>query len=85
MEKEEEPHLLQGEGQQAEQARWAGGSVWEQERQRRDTDLGAGGPQTGSAPPLILLRLFRTVKTFLRFSPCRESYTTDPTLRPDCI
>lgn len=48
MEKEEEPYLLQGEGQQAEQARGAGESVWEQERQRWDTDLRAGAPETGN-------------------------------------
>lgn len=52
MEEEEEPHLLQGEGQQAEQARGAGESVWEQERRRRDPDLWAGVPETGNAPPL---------------------------------
>lgn len=48
VEKEEEPHLLQGEGQQGEPARWAGESVWEQERQRWDTDLRAGVPETGN-------------------------------------
>lgn len=48
MEEEEDPHLLQGEGQQAEQARWVGESLWEQERERRDTDLRAGASETGN-------------------------------------
>lgn len=58
MEKEEEPHLLQGEGQQAEQARWAGESVREQERQRWDTDLRAGVPETGNVPPFNRVQAF---------------------------
>lgn len=50
MEEEEEPPLLQGEGQQTEQGRRAGESLWEWTGQQRDPGLRAGVPKTGNGP-----------------------------------
>lgn len=50
MEEEEESPLIQGEGQQTAQDRWAGESLWEWTGRQWDPGLRAGVPETGNSP-----------------------------------